>query len=114
MQNSGDPQFILVAFVSLLLLTVSAGLSYLRKWVRTPAMVLSVILIAAFPVGTLLGPYFIYLLRSPKTEVVFSDEYRTVIKQTRHVRMKTPVIAWIVLVAILTLVASGVVFLRLG
>ena len=46
---------------------------------------------------------------SEKGNVVFSDHYKEVIAATPHVRYKTSIIVWILVIAFLTIMAIGVV-----
>ena len=77
---------------------------------RTPATILAAIGLLAFPIGTIINAYILYLLQSKKGAMVFSAEYRDVIAATPHIKYKTSVAAWILLIVIvvglLLLIAS--------
>ncbi len=78
---------------------------------RMPATLLAVIGLIAFPIGTLINGYILYLLQSKKGATVFSPEYREIIAATPHIKYKTSLLAWAVLillvVGLLLLVASA-------
>jgi hypothetical protein len=77
---------------------VGCGLRALRKWSRIPTIILSGIGLLAFPLGTLVSAYFLYLVVCQKGKTVFSDEYKSVIKATPYIRDKISIVAWIFLV----------------
>ena len=78
------------------------------------AIVLSAIGLLGFPIGTLISAYFLYLLVSEKGKVVFSDEYKEVIRKTPHIRYKTSIVVWIFLGLLLLLIGLGLVGLLFG
>ena len=63
----------------------------------------------AFPIGTLISAYLLYLLWSQKGQVVFSPIYQDVLKATPHIVYKTSIIVWILLALLVTLILFGVV-----
>ena len=89
---------------------VAVGVRKLAAWSRVPATILSLIGLLGFPIGTLISIYFLYLLLSRKGEMVFSDEYRDVIKRTPRIKYRTSIVVWVVLFLIL----SMIVFLLVG
>lgn len=99
------------AAVGIFQIVVGEGLRKLRPWSRIVAAILSMIGLLAFPIGTLVGPYFLYLLLSKKGAMVFSEEYRKVIETTSHVRYQTPVVLWVILLALLAAFAAIPFFL---
>jgi hypothetical protein len=64
----------------------------------------------AFPIGTIINAYILYLLLSAKGKYVFSADYRAVITATPHIRYKMSFIVWgfIWLVIALLLLAFGI------
>ena len=70
----------------LLYLIVGKGFRSLNRLVRIPGAFLACIGLIGFPVGTIINGYILYLLLSPKTQTVFSVEYKKVIASTPHVR----------------------------
>ena len=108
------PSFLLNLITILLSLaqaTVGFGLRRLRAWSYTGGIVLSVVGLLAFPVGTLFCGYFLYLLLSEKGRIVFSSSYQNVIAQTPHIRYRTPPIVWVLLLAIVLLIIFSVTLL---
>lgn len=105
-------QFTIMAIfivIGLFLLLISIALIRLRPWVRVPAMILSAMFVFVIPIGTLLAPYFLYLLICKKGETVLSAAYRKTISQTPHIKYRTPVAGWAILgVLVLSILALGV------
>ena len=80
---------------------------------RRLATVFSVIGLIVFPVGTLINAYFLYILYGRKGRVVFSLEYRDVIRQTPHLRYKSSMVIRIlgfVVLAVLSMVVLAALF----
>lgn len=113
-QHSSYLWFGLFATLSIVQFIISYGVSSLRRSARRPAIVLSAIITIAFPIGTMLGPYFIYLLTHSKSETVFSGNYQSVIARTKHVRQKTPLLAWILLTAVLLATGAGLLLVLIS
>jgi hypothetical protein len=90
-------------------LCVGAGLRRLKKWARIPTGILSGLGLLGFPLGTIINAYILYLVFSQKGAMVFSDEYRTAIEQTPHIKYRTSIIVWIFLGLLLLLIAMGII-----
>lgn len=88
---------------------VGTGLRRLKKWARVPTGILSGLGLLAFPIGTLINAYVLYLIFCQKGKMVFSDEYRAVIEQTPHIKYRTSILVWIVLGLLLLLIAIGII-----
>ncbi len=86
----------------------------LRPWARIVAIILSVIGLIGFPIGTLISAYFLYLLLSEKGQMVFSPGYQQVVAQTPHIKYKTSIIVWIFLGLLICLIAFAVVATVVG
>jgi hypothetical protein len=100
----------IVIMLMLLVLTVlqcwvGFGIRRLWPWARMPGVVFSVAGLLAFPVGTIFALYFLYLLLSNKGRMVFSPEYAEVIRETPHVKYRTSIWVWVVLIAFLLFLA---------
>lgn len=67
--------------------------------------------VVAFPIGTVLGIYVIYLLFCQKGRMIFSAPYKEVIKNTPQIKYGTSKAAWIVLLFLLLVFAIAVVWL---
>jgi hypothetical protein len=93
----------------LLLGTVSVvvawGMRRLRKWAGGAAIGLSGISLLAFPVGTLVGAYILYLLLSAKGRRIFAADYADIVAATPHVKYRTSIAVWIGLGALLLMIA---------
>ena len=74
---------------------VGHGLRKLKSGVRIPAIVLSVIGLLGFPVGTLINAYILWLLLCAKGRFIFTPEYATIIDATPQVKYRTSVVVWI-------------------
>ena len=83
------------------------GVRGLRKWGQVVGCVLSALGLLAFPVGTLINLYVLYLLLSKKGRTIFSPEYREVVAATPHVKYKTSILVWIFLALLVALVAAA-------
>jgi hypothetical protein len=98
------------------LIWVGYGLRRLKRWARLPVGILSGMGLLGFPLGTIIHGYILYLVFSQKGKMVFSDEYRAVIAQTPHIKYRTSIIVWILLILVVALIAIGllVAFLAPG
>jgi hypothetical protein len=88
--------------LGLFLFALGRGLERLRRWVRVPAIVLSIIgLLIVPPVGTLLNGVILANLIGRKATTVLRPEYQEIIAATPHVKPKQSKAALVVLVIIL-------------
>lgn len=90
---------------------------YLRKLnpkARPWAIVLSLIGLIGFPIGTLINLYFLYLLISKKGAFVLSEEYQQIVAATPHIKYKTSIVVWIFLGLLFVLIVLGVVAAIVG
>lgn len=113
MGTPGGREFLILIGLPLLLLALiilqfalAGGLRKLRPWVRIPVIILSIIGLIGFPLGTIISGYVLYLMLSAKSKMVFSTEYQRVIAQTPHIRYRSNLLVT-VLVVLLVLVAVG-------
>lgn len=94
-----------LVFAGVLQTIVAVGLQRLRRWARVISILLSVLGLLAFPVGTLINGYILFLMLSAKGSMVFSDHYQEVIHQTPHIKYKTsPIVKIFGLLLLLALV----------
>jgi hypothetical protein len=102
-------------FLSLGVLQIWSGIGVrkLRPAARIGATVISAIGLLGFPIGTLVSAYFLYLLLSEKGSYVFSDAYKQVIALTPHMRYKTSILTWIVVILLVSLVLLVIVIVPL-
>lgn len=85
------------------------GLRQLKSWARIPAGVLSGLGLLAFPLGTLINGYILYLLFCKKGTMVFSEQYQQVIAETPHIKYRTSIVVW-VLVGLLVVLLAIIMF----
>lgn len=104
----GTPE-ILIALLLLVLTVlqcwVGFGIRRLRPWARIPGVVFSVLGLLAFPLGTIFSAYFLYLLLSRKGRMVFSAEYAEIMAATPHLKYRTSIWVWVLLIAFLLFLA---------
>jgi hypothetical protein len=87
---------------------MAVGLRRLRPWSRIAASILSAVGLLAFPVGTIINGYILYLLVCANGRTVFSEDYQRVIEQTPHIRYKTSILIWIALILILNCLGAAI------
>ena len=87
-------------------LTVGYGIRRLRRWARIAAIVLCGIFSLRFPDGTLIFPYFLYLLFSAKGKRVFSPDYGAILAATPQIRYPRSTVVWTVVAVLVVVVAS--------
>ena len=85
------------------------GLRRLRKWTRIPTGILSAFGLLGFPLGTLISAYILYVIFSKKGAMVFSDEYKEIIRQTPEMKYRTSIVVWIFLGLLVLLIAVGII-----
>src|ERR1044072_5289523 len=103
------------ALLALVFLVVAAGelvagwgLRALQPWGRIVGIILSVLGLLGFPIGTLISAYILYLLLSKKGRTIFSPEYQDVIAATPHVKYKTSILVWIFIALVLAFIVIAV------
>jgi hypothetical protein len=79
----------------------------LRPWGRIVGCVLSGLGLLAFPIGTVINAYILYLFLSKKGRTIFAPEYQAVIAATPEVRYRTSIVVWIFLALLVALIAFG-------
>lgn len=88
---------------------VGRGLRALNPRVRIPVTILAVIGLLAFPIGTLINGYLLYLVHSAKGKMVFSEEYRGICERTPDVKYRTSIIVWIFVALLVGLIVLAVI-----
>ncbi len=88
-----------IIYGALAVLSIAVGheLRALKPWARIAAIVLSVIGLLGFPLGTLINGYILYLLLSKKGRRIFESDYADIVAATPHVKYKTSVLIWMLL-----------------
>ncbi len=99
---------LLIVIVGGCMFALGWGIDRLQKWSRPVSfiaiMIATVFFIPVAPVSL----YIMYLLFSDRGRVVFSDEYRAVVKQTPHIRPGRNGLLWILLLAFLTMILLAI------
>lgn len=83
----------------------------LKPWTRIVVGIFSGLGLIAFPLGTLINGYILYLFFGKKGKMVFTPEYKDIIAATPHVKYKTSKWVWIVLAALVVIPAIVVAIL---
>ncbi|MFN9721345.1 MAG: hypothetical protein ACK58L_21815 [Planctomycetota bacterium] len=99
---------VLIVMFGLLQAFVGIGLRQLRGWTRIPVGIVSGIGLLGFPVGTFINGYILYLMFSQKGSRVLSPEYQEIIRQTPHIRYRTPLLVKIFAFLLIVMLALGV------
>jgi len=94
---SGTPTWIFLLAAGVAQLFAGYGVRALKKWGWVLGLVISGLGLLAFPIGTLINAYILYLFVAKKGRTIFTPEYREVIAATPDVRYKTSIIVWILL-----------------
>jgi hypothetical protein len=102
------PAAVLVVMAAVFLV-VGRGLRKLQPWVRIPTVLLSILGLLGFPIGTLINGYIIWLILSKKGRLVLSPEYAAIVEATPQVKYRTSIVVWILLGLVVLLVAVVIV-----
>ncbi|BCX49400.1 conserved hypothetical protein [Haloferula helveola] len=106
----GGSELIIMGIVGVLAvfqIVVGYSLGKLASWTRIPTIILCALALINIPIGTLIGGYGLYLILSAKGQTIFSPAYREIINSTPHVKYRTPVWMWIVLLLVIVLIVVG-------
>ncbi len=97
-------------------IVLGIGLRCLSQWVRTPVGLISAVGLLAFPPGTLINSYILYIVFCKKGKVIFSDDYREVIRQTPYIKYQTSrlLIILFILAPLLLLIGFGLLIVAVG
>jgi len=96
----------LMVAMAAVLSVVGRGLRTLRPWVRIPAVLLSILGLFGFPIGTLINGYIIWLILSKKGRRVLSHEYAAIVAATPQVKYRTSIVVWTLLGVIVLFVIA--------
>jgi hypothetical protein len=88
---------------------IGVGLWRLDPRVRGIAGLMHGIGLFAFPIGTLVNAYILYLLFGQKGERVFSDEYRELVARTPDVRLPTSIVSIVLLGIVVSMLITAVI-----
>jgi hypothetical protein len=111
-QRGGSSIGLVIALIYLALFVLNAWLGYgfrkLDPRVRIPGGILFGLGLLYIPIGTIINGYILYLMFSAKGRMVFSPEYKEIIRQTPHIKYRTSIIVWILLVIVLAFLALAI------
>lgn len=111
------PELVMIAVMLVVLvlqMVVGVGLRRLAPWAWIPGIVVAAISIINIPIGTVIGGYFLYLLLAPKGRRILAADYREIVRQTPHIRYRTPVWLWILLLVLVLAVVGSLVLFSVG
>lgn len=111
LENAAGSGFLLI--LSITLFVFGTAVRKLKSWSRIGVGILSGIGLLAFPIGTLINAYILFLTFGKKGRMIFSDRYKEIILVTPHVKCRTSKSVWIILgvfVAIIVIGAIAIVF----
>lgn len=92
--------------LSVALITTGSALRRFDPKSRISAIVVSILGLFAFPCGTIINSYVLYLLLSQKGQTVFTAEYAEIRRQTPHIKYGMPLGNWIVLTTVAAPIAG--------
>lgn len=96
----------LLALLGLACAVLGFGLRRLRPWAHWPSGVLSGIGLLAFPAGTLINAWALYLLFCEKGRTVLAADYQQIIDATAHIKYRRSVGDWIALVVLMLIIVA--------
>ena len=97
--------------LSVVWLLVGRSLRRLDPRVKTPVVLLAALGLLAVPIGTLINAYILYLMLSKKAKVVFSEDYKEVIRKTPQIKYRSrfplfAILGGLLLVVLITALAA--------
>ncbi|RYD23389.1 MAG: hypothetical protein EOP88_04360 [Verrucomicrobiaceae bacterium] len=93
---------------------VAAAVRKLKPWSRIGVGILSGIGLLAFPMGTLINAYILFLTFGKKGRMIFSDRYKEIIALTPHVKCRTSKSVWIILGIFVAIIVGGTIAIVFG
>jgi hypothetical protein len=84
--------------VGILQFVVGFEIRKLKSWTRIAAGIMSGIGLLAFPIGTVINAYILFLLLGRKGKMVFSAPYQEIMAATPHIKYKTSKWVWMILI----------------
>lgn len=105
--DDGPPVLVMAAVFFVLgvgQLLAGWGVRQLRPWARILGIVLSLLGLLGFPIGTLINAYILYLFLAKKGRRIFAADYEAIVEATPHVKYRTSIVVWIFLALIVVLI----------
>jgi hypothetical protein len=94
--------------VGVVTIATGYGMRRLQPWARVVAIVLSLLGLLGFPIGTLIHGYFLYLLLSAKGRRIFEPDYADIVAATPHIKYRTSIIVWVLLAILLLGIGAAI------
>lgn len=95
--------------LGMLLGATAFGLRRLHRWARPLAVLFAMLGLLAFPFGTIISGYILYLLISQKGSVVFSDHYQQIIARTPNIKYKPSFLVLLLLAVLITIAVVSII-----
>jgi hypothetical protein len=106
----------LVLLVGVTAIAVGVGLRMLKRWASITAITLGVIMcvmnLFALPasiLGVVIQVAIVLTLLGAKTRMVVSEDYKRIITETPHVKLRTSVVTWVLLALLLAILAFAII-----
>lgn len=93
---------------------VGYGLRKLQSWARIPTVIFSCLGLLGFPLGTLINAYILVKLLGQQGKFVMTPEYRQIIEATPHVKRKTSIVVWVLLILLLIILIGIIAAIATG
>lgn len=88
---------------SIFQLVTAIGFGKLHSNFRTPAFLVIAVWLLYFPIGTILGVYFLGRFRSEEGKYIFTPEYKQIMAQTPQVTSRTNLLLQLLIAGLITL-----------
>ena len=102
---------VVYGLLSWLLYYLGIGLRRLNAEVRTGVTILAVIGLLFIPIGTLINGYILYLIHCGRGKRVMTPEYQAIFAQTPHIKYRSPVWKFILIILIIAFAILGLLVL---
>lgn len=93
---------------------VGRGLRNFQPWARIASIVLTILGLFNFPVGTLINIYILYLLFSEKGRRIFQSDYPDIVAATPDIKARTSIVVWVLLGILVLAILAAVLIPALG
>ncbi|MCB1277094.1 hypothetical protein [Prosthecobacter sp.] len=93
---------------------VGYGLRGLQSWARIPTVIFSCIGLIGFPLGTLINAYILAKVLGKQGKFVMTPEYKEIIAATPHVKRKTSIVVWVLLILLLIILIGIIAAVTMG
>jgi len=93
---------------------IGYGLRRLQRWARIPTVIFSCIGLLGFPIGTLINAYILVKVLGKQGQFVLTPEYQQIIAATPHVKRKTSIVVWVLLIVLLIILIGIIAAIATG